>query len=180
MFLEDYIFKQALQIGFTIEFYREKINHLSLPCIAKTNGGKIYEFCQLIYQPDPNRISGRLLGAPTVESLRLSTIEPSPFAMPLHLRIASTSLDDYRNDFPFFVSLSNGHLLGYNAIEPVDFISYDKLYKTTDVERQVLLYSEERPLDKPFVFIKHLESPKLQLATFSLTDKQIEAIKQAQ
>lgn len=178
MFLSGNLFEKALDIGFTIGISKGEINHISLPCIATTADGRLYEFCQLNYLPNPDAIPGNLFGAPTIEKIKLSTIELSPFAMPLDLRIASTNPEEYRNDFPFFIMLKNGNLLGYNAAVPVDFISYDKKYKTSDVERRVLIHSGERPLDKTFQFIKHMDTSNVQIATFILTNRQLIVIEQ--
>ena len=87
MELPGKIFEEALKIGFTVGIYGGQINHISLPCIAKTIDNETLEYCQLFFLESTDIIPGYIFRNTTSDVSRLNSIEASPFAMPLEMRL---------------------------------------------------------------------------------------------
>jgi hypothetical protein len=115
---------KIIAIGKKIGFSSDS-NSYSFPCKIKLSNKNEMDFitilfCSLITENNQVKI----------EDIR--KIEKSNFALSKKMRDSSLHVQDFKGDRPFFLRTSKGLILGYNAINLVDF-TFSSVFKSKDI-----------------------------------------------
>lgn len=100
------------------------------PCQIITKTGEVLEMCE-IHISTMKRATVRYVSLDEVED-----ILPTSYAIDRDLAQSSLNVHEIRNDYPFFIKMSDGQILGYNAFYPI-CLTYSHHYKSHRVLGQV-------------------------------------------
>lgn len=111
------IIKIGKKIGFNSDF---NSNTYSFPCKIKLKDSTALDYVTICFCPLTTENDG-------LEVQNIVKIEKSQYALSQDIRDSSLKTQDFKGDRPFFLRTSKGAILGYNAIDIVDFTFHDRI-----------------------------------------------------
>lgn len=103
------------KIGLNSDF---NSNTYYFPCKIKLKDSRVIDYVTICFSPITTENK-------ELEVQNIVKIEKSQYALSQDLRDCSLKAQDFKGDRPFFLRTSKGTILGYNAIEIVDFTFHD-------------------------------------------------------
>lgn len=129
MRIPEQILKKAFEIGFNYKKERDWENPIcSVPCEVTLKNGEIYEQAELI-------LIEKLFNNKEYKCFQIEEVDSicdSKYALDFEIRKASIETIEYRNDWPFFIRTNKNQILGFNAIQPVNF-TYNNEIKGSEI-----------------------------------------------